>query len=52
MTKVEAVKKWRDKQIEKGRCRYCKNKAVKGKTMCQYHLDYLKWTKKFKGEKK
>jgi hypothetical protein len=43
----EAVQNWRRNQIAKGLCRYCKRKAVKGKTMCRHHLEYFKWRKRF-----
>lgn len=51
----QSIKDWRDRHIAEGLCRYCKKKAKKGKTMCQYHLDYLKWRKRLGvkgGEKK
>lgn len=42
MTNAKSVKEWRKRHIKKGLCRCCNRKAVQGKTMCQYHLDYLK----------
>lgn len=52
---TEKLKEFKEEHKKKGLCIYCNNKAVNGRTMCKYHLNYHKFYKKFKvkgGKKK
>ena len=44
--RLEQIKNWRDEHIAEGLCRYCNNEAVQGKTMCNYHLEYMRKRRK------
>lgn len=49
---TQKVRDFKKEHREKGLCVYCNTKAVKDTTMCQKHLEYQRYYKKFKSKKK
>ena len=45
---TKKVKEFKKEHKEKGLCVYCNRKAVKDTTMCQQHLEYHRYYKKFR----
>lgn len=39
ISRREACRRWERKQIAKGLCRHCSNKAIPGKKACAYHSE-------------
>lgn len=44
------LKKFKAEHKKKGLCVYCNDKVEEGKTMCEFHLNYHRFYKKFRGE--
>lgn len=47
---TQKVREFRKEHKEMGLCRYCNKEAMAGKSMCEYHLNYYKFYKRFRGK--
>lgn len=48
---TQKVREFREEHAKLGLCKYCNEEAEEGKTMCEYHLNYYKFYKKFRVKK-
>lgn len=38
--KITRQRRWQIEQSARGRCRYCRERKVKGYALCKFHLEY------------